>query len=1006
MSAPNYTFLPWVRYGLGNFIDREDQLSDPATERAELRVELKVENDPQGLVKEVVLAGPADVHGIQPEAIIRTEPREGTLQFNPNSLPFVEFYDEDFPWRYAPANPSAAAQDRLRPWLMLLVLKEEEFNWSASKRPLPGIVLTEPVLDIDPAESWAWAHVQVDGDLPVADSNGNPMTEAEGLAWVLDRDPDLALSRVICPRKLEPEKEYFAFLVPAFEGGRLAGLGQDTAGVPVQQPAWVMGGANIEFPFYHHFSFATSTDGDFETLARKLRPLQIRNQPGPDVNVGDLYDELGVAPINNFPHQSHVVLSNSGGLTSAGGFGDPIGQTPISPSQLPHSGLSQLPSLSEGDVVGSQRVSLEAAIVPTDHQHKWYGDVNQTDRLVRNALIGQINEADELLQTGSASQTEDPIVNLPPLYGRWLAAKQRLASSVGKLEDAEWIEQMNLDPAFRMAAGMGATVIRDQQDEFMEQAWDQIGDVLEANQKLRQSEMGREVGQRLFRKHLAPRSEQDQLWMTSGMHGKIHFADDPSTDASTIQYKVTGSTLPDASLDPAFLKLGRQQGPFTKRLNRKLAGNTQLQTGLVSGIADNTNTSTKDLTAAAARPKDEDVLLNPSLVAEVDNLVQTNTSLSSTSKTNATDLGAKVANQSTETAAVQAARVDFVPTQFTQSKKRLEETLEPKRSFAKQSMGLLDLQGGLQTMRVPTEAQPKPVMAHPVFPQPTFSFLAERYPEFMAPAIQEMEVNSVSIMKVNQPFIESFLTGMNHAMGAELLWREFPTDQRGSYFRQFWDTSEHLIGGIQPSSPQDIDKISEWPANSQLGEHGISGIEQDGKAVLLLRGELFRQYPNLVLYAQKAEWHNGQHRKLADGSVPTQVVFPLFRVQLANDLVGVGFQLTVNQVQGDLDTDGNPDPTGDAGWYFLFKERPGELKFGLDADNGSGAVISGSLAPDDLHWGHAIDSSLANPHNHIPVGNPVTMANNEATWGADSAEMAYVLHQRPVILGFHAAALI
>ena len=31
------------------------------------------------------------------------------------------------------------------------------------------------------------------------------------------------------------------------------------------------------------------------------------------------------------------------------------------------------------------------------------------------------------------------------------------------------------------------------------------------------------------------------------------------------------------------------------------------------------------------------------------------------------------------------------------------------------------------------------------------------------------------------------MVGLNHEFARELLWREYPTDQRGSYFRQFWD---------------------------------------------------------------------------------------------------------------------------------------------------------------------------------------------------------------------------
>ena len=49
----------------------------------------------------------------------------------------------------------------------------------------------------------------------------------------------------------------------------------------------------------------------------------------------------------------------------------------------------------------------------------------------------------------------------------------------------------------------------------------------------------------------------------------------------------------------------------------------------------------------------------------------------------------------------------------------------------------------------------------------------------------------------NPKFIESYMVGLNHEMGRELLWREYPTDQRGSYLRQFWDVS----GIISPSSP-------------------------------------------------------------------------------------------------------------------------------------------------------------------------------------------------------------
>ena len=71
--------------------------------------------------KPFALIGPGDIVGIYRGMIVRTEPRHRVTSVEPNYLAFIEFYDEDFPWRYTPAKPDG---DRLRPWIFLLVLKE------------------------------------------------------------------------------------------------------------------------------------------------------------------------------------------------------------------------------------------------------------------------------------------------------------------------------------------------------------------------------------------------------------------------------------------------------------------------------------------------------------------------------------------------------------------------------------------------------------------------------------------------------------------------------------------------------------------------------------------------------------------------------------------------------------------------------------------------------------------------------------------------------------------
>ncbi len=50
---------------------------------------------------------------------------------------------------------------------------------------------------------------------------------------ILNSNPDLAYSRLLCPRRLDVNTGYHAFVMPAFESGRLAGLGQD----PIKAPS-------------------------------------------------------------------------------------------------------------------------------------------------------------------------------------------------------------------------------------------------------------------------------------------------------------------------------------------------------------------------------------------------------------------------------------------------------------------------------------------------------------------------------------------------------------------------------------------------------------------------------------------------------------------------------------------------------------------------------------------------------------------------------------------------
>jgi hypothetical protein len=65
------------------------------------------------------------------------------------------------------------------------------------------------------------------------------------------------------------------------------------------------------------------------------------------------------------------------------------------------------------------------------------------------------------------------------------------------------------------------------------------------------------------------------------------------------------------------------------------------------------------------------------------------------------------------------------------------------------------------------------------------------------------------------------MVGLNHEFARELLWREYPTDQRGSYFRQFWDVRKKIAEAVDKEAARekfkDIKAIHTWGGRQRSG---------------------------------------------------------------------------------------------------------------------------------------------------------------------------------------------
>ena len=192
-------------------------------------------------------------------------------------------------------------------------------------------------------------------------------------------------------------------------------------------------------------------------------------------------------------------------------------------------------------------------------------------------------------------------------------------------------------------------------------------------------------------------------------------------------------------------------------------------------------------------------------------------------------------------------------------------------------------------------------------------------------------------METNQRFIEAYMVGLNYEFARKLLWREYPTDQRGSYFRQFWsvgDTidSEGLSADALKEKLYDIPEIHRWPLTSALGDHNNRPIPRRAsrrpQAVLIVRGELLKKYPNTVIFAQHAKmtWmacanptgSRRRRRQPAAVEDPHAAVHGPARPMTSTSSASISPSIEVKGTGGD------------PGWYFVLQERPGEARFGLE----------------------------------------------------------------------------
>lgn len=1055
-TLKNYTFLPWLRAGIAAEIAEPDNLGVPgdAPERASVEVSFIVGSEP--VSKTAHLLGPGDIVGINPRAIVKTEPRNWITDFEANYLPYIEFYEEDFPWRFTPANAQALEPGKLRPWIFLLVLTEDEFQEKPASGPLRAFEIKQPLNPqqffpkIDQTYLWAHAHINqnVIGEGSLRASQPDQVRGVEQkLADTLRSNRDNASSRLLCPRKLKENTAYHAFVIPAFETGRLAGLGMEIPeGINGQKASWE-DGATV-YPIYYRWFFRTGTKGDFEFLVDLLEARPVDERVGVrDMDMQDPnYETTGMlSPFD--------VMGLEGALKS----------TEMKPFPLPWPPAGSVVEDPPPGSPGRFLKDLEA-------------NVNMQFTLQQAETDGNPHP--------------DPIIS-PPLYGKWYAQVDRLDVQNGP----GWVNELNRDPRLRAPAGVGTQVIQRDQENLMQQAWSQLGDLLRANQRIRQLQLGLMSSFVMYQKNILPQSSDQLLTFTYSVQSRI--LGSPVTVARQVQE----SRLPQAALDPAFRKITRTRGAIMQKVapevhtpDRKIV--TLLNEGSLTAAPtppEPTGQILIDKVAETIDPIDLPDWLRIILRNKNARLILIGVIVLALVLAFATGLFivfvpiavvAAVALPFSETlrARIETAetfreasftpafvntippRPNFVLTSFRQPMPRvtgggnadsveaanfrialkdaynahqtlpptpppkepisiettvakLKQSLNPSVTIPRRAEFILKIPPVIKASYLLPHKTLVIVMAHPVFTQPMYRPLRDISSEFLCPNLELIPNNTISLMETNQRFIEAYMVGLNHEMGCELLWREFPTDQRGSYLRQFWDVGD--VVNRDADKPQaeleeellDIEKLHEWKSNSQLGAHAkrplpAGGNTDESNVVLVVRGDLLKKYPTVVIYAQKAKWtqEDGRDIRVLDDTDPAATIeHPIFKAEIEPDIRFLGFNLTKKKAKGSAEFEDN-----DPGYFFVLQERPGEPRFGLD--NLSPDLIGAPTNWNEVAWEH-----LSNPETldfidfktHAPKDGPMTDApDNEFVWGRNAADMAYILYQVPVMVAFHAADML
>lgn len=561
-------------------------------------------------------------------------------------------------------------------------------------------------------------------------------------------------------------------------------------------------------------------------------------------------------------------------------------------------------------------------------------------------------------------------VQLPlPSYG----AAQAGAEDAGDDTTPRWFREVNRDPSLRRLAGVGAALVRAQQDAMVGFVRQSVGAIDEANAILGRAHAAKAMNRGLtaaLGKADAPTLAHfaapaaDRMRVGSGVARKplrdaLAGKDLAILSAPGLTRRASRRGVDAAALAQAFVRVGTEMAD-----GHDVAG---------AGIAPELATGMIDAGQASSIPAAEpDARKFADLLADLaDNGLRDLDTRSVETPPEVTVWADGLRENSAQPSRRNGPGPVDDPLSLAQD---IASALDPDRSVPPRIAARLDGAG-----IAPEAPLPARILTEPVWPDPVIDQVLKMAPDVLAPALSQMREDTIVGMRYDAAAMEAIMVGANHELMRELRWRGLPCDVAVSPVRRAFPAPTRG-GALDP----DLSPMRGW-SDTPLGSHATQGANAQGAGVdfvAIMRSSLIRRFPDVTVTLNRAT-ADGQGRVLDARRAP---VVPGITGTLGEDLIYFGFPPVGDLMAGE-------------GWFLTFTQPRVGLSFGINAPSdtpprGVGELSSwNALSWSDLQGGTITRDALE------------TTPLEGLRWGSGGAAMAGILLERPVTVGLHLSDL-